>query len=70
MAVSLQNYDLGMFSVATMERELDTRRRSIGVLVPAQRLIGSNKMISEGHPGLTYISEATGELLFPRSLRR
>lgn len=40
MAIGLQNYVLGTFSVATMERELDTRRWNIGVLVPAQRLIG------------------------------
>lgn len=71
MAVSLQNYVLRMFSVATMERELDTERRNMGVLVPAQRLIGFDQMISEGHPGLTsYISEAPDELLLPRSLRR
>lgn len=30
MAVSLQNYDLGMFSVATMERELDTEAEHRG----------------------------------------
>ena len=40
MGVSLQNYVLRMFSVATMERELDTGRRDMGVLVPVQRLIG------------------------------
>lgn len=69
MGVSLQNYVLRMFSVATMERELDTGRRDMGVLVPVQRLIGFDWMISEGHPGLTsYISEAPMNCYFPDPL--